>query len=148
MKSTVRNYSINPTASTITLPDYTRLVAERLLLIVNVTRQTLIYQFNLTAGVSFAANVISFPSLAGTLWSDDLNIVYDNSAGDPVYDAQPVTGSTRDLHGNLAVPTRDADLRGVADAQAAALESMRFAQQMSTGTGYGGYGYGSYGYGS
>lgn len=148
MKSTVKNYAIDLTAKTVTLPDFKAVIAERLLLIVNVTRQTLLYQFNLTAGVTFNANVVTFPSLSSTAVNDDLYIVYDNALGDPIYDAQPVTGTERNLHGQLAVTARDPDMRGINEAQAAALESLRFASQMSTGTGYGGYGLGSYGYGS
>lgn len=148
MKSAVKNYAINVTAKTVTMIDYTRIIPERLLLIVNVTRQSVLYQFNVTSGVTFAGNVITFPSLSGNANDDHLYVVYDALLGDPVTDAQPVIGADRDLHGQLAVATKDAELRSLNENQLVALESLRFAQQMSTGTGYGGYGYGSYGYGS
>lgn len=148
MKTTVKNYSIDTVAKTLTLNDYPRIIPERLLLVVNVTRQVLLYQFNLTTGIIFNGNGLTFPSLLGTTAADHLYIVYDNIIGDPVHDAQPVTGAGRNMHGEFSVNTRDVDMRGQAENQAAALESLRFAQQMSTGTGYGGYGYGSYGYGT
>lgn len=119
MKQTVSNYTIS--GSTITLTNYTTVHAERLLLIVDTTTDTTLYQFNNSPGVTFATNVITFPSLSAVGGTDKLLIIYDNLTGDPTYDTPVLpNNAASESGGNLATiasNTAGSSVRGQHTAQ-------------------------------
>ena len=80
MKQTIANYSFSASAKTIALTDYTYLFLEHLYLIVDVTTNTILYNFaDSTVGtVSINGNIITFTkSNAGLNDTDKLMIIYD-----------------------------------------------------------------------
>lgn len=88
MKQLVRNYALSTSAKTITLSDFATISIERILLVTDVTTSATLYQFNATTGASVTGNVLTLPSLpSGTANTDKLQIFYDVTTGDPVYDA-------------------------------------------------------------
>lgn len=80
MKQQVINYSFDKTAKTVTFTDYTSISLDRILLIVNTTKNIIIYNFaDATKGGTVATNVLTLAydtsSMANT---DKLLIYYEN----------------------------------------------------------------------
>lgn len=67
MKVLVGNYVFNKTSKTVTFSDFAAVVLERLLVITNVTRNTMIYLF-------------TDPTLGGTVTGNTLTLTFDTSA--------------------------------------------------------------------
>jgi hypothetical protein len=90
MKQIIKNYTFNKTARTVTFTDFATISLDRLLLITNVTSNTVVYQFNSAAlGGSVIANVLTLACNTGGMSSSDkLQIIYDCAIGDPFYDLQ------------------------------------------------------------
>jgi hypothetical protein len=99
MKQTVKNYSFNKSAKTITFTDFAAISLDRVMLITNVTAGIIIYQFNdASLGGSASGNVLTLTCNTSSMNnSDKLQIIYDAASGDPSYDWQ------FDAHGNLNV---------------------------------------------
>ena len=87
MKQVVTNYTFDKNAGTVTFPDFASIALERVLLITNVTRGQLLFQFNNPAlGGTAAGNVLSLATDTSALDSaDKLQIIYASAAGDPQY---------------------------------------------------------------
>lgn len=87
MKQIITNYTFDKTAKTITLPDFTTLSLNRLMLVTNVTSSIIIYNFadqTLTASVS--GNVITLGYNTVSMANGDaIQIIYDVQATDPDY---------------------------------------------------------------
>lgn len=89
MKQIISTYSFDKTAKTVTFTDFTTISLDRILLITNVTANTIIYQFNNSAlGGTAAGNVLTLAYDTGSMNNTDkLQILYDAALGDPQYDA-------------------------------------------------------------
>lgn len=91
MKKLLTNYTFDPTTGQVALLDYTAVAQESLLLITNVTRGTILYNFaDPTHGGSVAGNVVTLTlDLTGLGMSsgDALQIYYDDPADIPATDA-------------------------------------------------------------
>ena len=100
MKQTIKNYSFNASAKTVTFTDFSSIDIDRLYLITNVTSNIVIYQFNNNAlGGSSSTNVLTLTYNTGSMSNTDhLQIIYDCTVGDPDYDntvaIQGVSGGT------------------------------------------------------
>lgn len=85
MKQLIPNYTFDASAKTVTFTDFTSISLERVLLITNVTTNTIIYNFAATGG-TVAGNVLTLDydttAMADT---DDLSIQYESAPGDPDY---------------------------------------------------------------
>ena len=105
MKQTIKNYSFDKTAKTVTFSDFGSISLDRLFLITNVTSNTIIYQFNDSSlGGTVAGNVLTLTYNTGSMANTDkLQIIYDAASGDPTYDA---TGTTF-VVGNVASGASD-----------------------------------------
>lgn len=92
MKQIVSAYSFDKTAKTVTFTDFSNVSLNRILLITNVTANTVIYQFNNPSlGGSVSGNVVTLTyNTADMNNADKLQIIYDSAAGDPVYDTPGV----------------------------------------------------------
>jgi hypothetical protein len=79
MKKLITNYTFNPTAKTITFNDYSSINLERILLITNVTRNVIIYNFaDPNKGGSVSNNVLTLNyDTTGMASTDKLQIFYD-----------------------------------------------------------------------
>lgn len=101
MKQIIQNYSFNAAARTITFTDFTSISLERLLLITNVTTNTVIYIFNTPSrGGNVAGNVLTLEYDTSAMnGGDRLQITYDCAEGDPLYGAS--------LQGNVAAGAAD-----------------------------------------
>lgn len=90
MKQIIKNWTFSKTAKTITFNDFSSIVLSRVLLITDVTNNTIIYQFNNTSlAGTVATNVLTLTYNTATSAfnnSDDLQIFYNNAAADPNYD--------------------------------------------------------------
>lgn len=88
MKQLIKNYTFDKTTGTVTFTDFANIALERLLLITNVTTNTLIYQFNSPAlGGVVTGNAINLTYDTSAMNNTDkLQIIYDSSTGDPAYD--------------------------------------------------------------
>jgi hypothetical protein len=106
MKQIIKNYSFDKTARTVTLSDFSGLSLDRLLLITNVSRGAVVYQFNDPAlGGSVAGNTVTLSTDTSAMSNGDkLQIIYDCASGDPVYDASAQTA----VQGNAASGSTDA----------------------------------------
>lgn len=106
MKQIIKNYSFDKTAGTVTFSDFASISLDRLLLITNVTTNSVIYQFNeSTLGGSVSGNVVTLTSPTNAMHdSDKLQIIYDCASGDPLYDASSTASS---IQGNVAAGTAD-----------------------------------------
>jgi hypothetical protein len=96
------NYSFVASSKTITLSDYTTIRLDRILLIVNVTRNVIYYNFaDATLGASVATNVVTLTnvSTSGHADADKLAIFYDVLLTDPV---ATVGGATKLSYGTEA----------------------------------------------
>ena len=84
MKIIVDNYTFNSAASTITFSDYSSIHLNRVLLIVNVTTNTIIYNFaNPALGGDVASNVLTLDYDTSVMSSGDiLMIQYDDKSRD------------------------------------------------------------------
>lgn len=80
MKKLVSNYSFNAAAKQITLPDYNSVDLESLLLITNVTSNTIIYNFAGTGkGATISGNVLTLDYDTTSMSdSDDLQVFIDD----------------------------------------------------------------------
>jgi hypothetical protein len=92
MKQIIRNYSFNKSTGTITFSDFAAISLDRVLLITNVTANTVLYQFNEpTLGGTAAGNVLTLVRATANMNNGDrLQIIYDSAAGDPLYDTPTV----------------------------------------------------------
>lgn len=88
MKQTIKNYSFNKTAKTVTFTDFSSISLDRVFLITNVTSNTIIYQFNGTGlGGAVSTNVLTLTYDTSAMSNTDkLQIIYDCATGDPNYD--------------------------------------------------------------
>jgi hypothetical protein len=107
MKQIIKNYSFDKTSKTVTCTDFLGLSLDRLLLITNVTTNTIIYQFNNPAlGGAVASNVLTLAYDTSAMHSSDkLQIIYDCATGDPLYDA--VTPTSSAVQGTTAAGATD-----------------------------------------
>lgn len=80
MKVLVTDYSFNASSKTVTFNEYTNIELNRLLLITNATRNTIIYNFaNPVLGGTVTGNVLTLASSTVGMSSDDkLQIFYEN----------------------------------------------------------------------
>lgn len=94
MKQLIKNYSFNKTAKTVTFTDFSSIRLDRILLITDVTNNTLIYQFNNSQlGGTVGTNVLTLTYNTNTSAfnnTDALQIFYDSATGDPTYDAPSI----------------------------------------------------------
>lgn len=99
MKRLINNYGFNATAKTISFTEFTTLELERILLITNVTRNAILYNFA-TLGGTVSGNTLTLSnslSTSGMSNSDKLQIFYDypdpiGSAGTASTDVSTVQG--------------------------------------------------------
>jgi hypothetical protein len=105
MKQLIKNYTFNKTTGTVTFTDFASIAAERLLLITNVTSNTLIYQFNDAAlGGVVTGNAINLTYDTSAMNdADKLQVIYDVATGDPAYD----NGIVLSVGGGIAHDTAD-----------------------------------------
>lgn len=103
-KQVIRNYIFDATAKTITLPDLDAVDLGRLVLVTNVTRGVIIYNFADPAkGATVASNVITLlGSLAGMSSSDVLRVDYDTAYGDTSYDRITIGNSRNKFRDGFA----------------------------------------------
>jgi hypothetical protein len=80
MKKLITNYTFNPAAKTIAFNDYSSIDLERILLITNVTRNVILYNFaDPNKGGSISGNVLTLAcDTAGMDSNDKLQIFYDD----------------------------------------------------------------------
>lgn len=80
MKIQIRNYGFDPIAKTVTFKDYTSVSLDSVLLVVNVTTNTIIYNFaNPATGGTISGNVLTLPAIDELIMAstDKLLIYYD-----------------------------------------------------------------------
>lgn len=84
MKIIVPNYSFDASAQTVTFTDYASIVLERVLAVINVTDQVVIYQPNSTTkGGSAATNILTLEFNTTAMDdTDDLMVIYDDPTQD------------------------------------------------------------------
>ena len=84
-------------AGTVTFNDFTTIALERVLLITDVTANTVIYQFNNAAlGGSATNNVLTLDTDTSALSNtDSLQIIYQAGDGDPEYNQKQLVGNAR-----------------------------------------------------
>jgi hypothetical protein len=89
MKQIIQNYTFNASAGTVTFTDFAAISLERVLLITNVTRNTVVYIFNTAGrGGTVSSNMLTLEcDTSAMLSSDKLQITYDCADGDPTYSA-------------------------------------------------------------
>lgn len=106
MKQMIPTYTFSAAGKTVTLGGFGTVRLDRLLLIVNVTRNVIYYNFaDATLGATVATNVITLTnvSTAGHADADKLEIFYDTVSGDPDYlTAQPVSAASLPLPSGAA----------------------------------------------
>lgn len=81
MKIQIKNYGFDPIAKTVTFKDYSDVSLDSVLLVVNVTTNTIIYNFaNPATGGTVSGNVLTLPAIDNLIMSstDKLLIYYDN----------------------------------------------------------------------
>lgn len=109
MKQIIPVYSFNAAGKTITLGDFSTVRLDRILLIVNVTRNVIYYNFaDATLGATVATNVITLvgASTSGHANGDKLEVFYDTVIGDPDYQvATPVSDNAGSLTVDAPVGT-------------------------------------------
>jgi hypothetical protein len=97
MKQVVKNYTFSKTAGTVTFSDFSSIRLDRILLITDVTNNTVIYQFNTSSlGGTVSTNVLTLTYVTNTASfnnTDALQIFYDSASGDPIYDLPIVEGN-------------------------------------------------------
>lgn len=117
MKRLVASYTFNASAKTITFPGFTTLELERILIITNVTRNTIIYNFASTGG-TVSGNILTLSSSLNTTGmanTDKLQIFYDypesiGSAGTANTDVSTVQGITGGVPLSVSMNTAPAGL--------------------------------------
>ncbi len=84
MKKLITNYAFDHTTGTITLPDYSEVELERLLLITNVTTGVMLYNFaDPTLGATPSANTFDLETdTSGMTSGDTLQIWYDDPSAE------------------------------------------------------------------
>lgn len=83
MKIQVKNYTFNKTAKTVTFTDYTSIDLDSILLITNVTTNTIIYNFAKIGG-TVTNNILTLDYDTSSMSdTDDLQIFYDNPILNP-----------------------------------------------------------------
>lgn len=94
-KQTIGNYSYSKSAKTITFTDFSTIRLDRILVIVDATINTILYNFADTAvSGTVATNVLTLSAVpAGSADADKLVIIYDALTADPTYDRVKVDGS-------------------------------------------------------
>jgi hypothetical protein len=96
IKQLVKNYSFDKAAKTVTFTDFVAIRLDRVLLVTDVTNNTVIYQFNSSAlGGTANTNVLSLTFNTNTSAfnnTDSLQVFYDAASGDPTYDTVAVQG--------------------------------------------------------
>lgn len=107
MKQVIANYTFNAAGKTITLSDFGTVRLDRLALITNVTNNVILYNFaDPTLGATVSSNVITLvgANTTGMSNTDKLQIIYDSSTSEPVYDLSTTiaVGSTKVITGNSA----------------------------------------------
>ncbi len=83
MKIQIKNYGFDPIAKTVTFKEYSDVSLDSVLLVVNVTTNTIIYNFaNPATGGTVSGNVLTLPAIDDLIMSstDKLLIYYDNDA--------------------------------------------------------------------
>lgn len=117
MKQIVQNYSLNTTAKTVTLTDFTAVHLRRLQLITDVTTNTILYNFadSSVSTATVTGNVITLSTMGSATGTDTLQIIYDTLTGDPTYDT-PVLPSgaataANQTTANASLSTIDTDLK-------------------------------------
>lgn len=102
MKQIISTYTFDKTNGEVTLTDFTDLDIERVMLVVNVTTGTIIYQFNDSNKLaSVSGNVLNLAYDTSSMDnSDKLMIIYDCGDGDPIYDDSP-TSTLQETTNNL-----------------------------------------------
>lgn len=96
MKQLVENYSFNKTSKTVTFSDFSTIDLDRILLVTNVTRNIIIYNFaDPATGGTVATNVLTLTYDTSAMSNTDkLQIFYEVASGDPYQDrALKVDGS-------------------------------------------------------
>jgi len=122
VKQTIKNYSFNKAAKTVTFTDFGSISLDRIYLITNVTSNVLIYQFNNNAlGGTVSTNVLTLTFDTSTMNNTDkLQIIYDSATGDPTYDVQPISGTitttpsgTQTVSGTVSAHVQDNSGNGI-----------------------------------
>lgn len=92
MKQIISTYSFDKIAKTVTFTDFASISLSRILLITNVTANTIVYQFNNPAlGGTVAGNVLTLTFDTSAMNNTDkLQIIYDCAIGDPLYDTTSI----------------------------------------------------------
>lgn len=105
MKTIITNYSFTASNGHITFPDFTPIL-NRILLITDITQNTVVYQFNKTTkGGTLSGNVLDLVfNTSSFADSDKLQIIYETKTGDPVYEVMPIA----DGNGNALTSTAGA----------------------------------------
>lgn len=88
-KQLIKNYTFSAAGKTVTLTDFGTVRLDRLQLIVNTTTNKILYNFadNSVTTAAVATNVVTLAALqGGEADTDKLQIIYDVTTGDPVYD--------------------------------------------------------------
>lgn len=106
MKQIIKNYNFNASAHKVTFSDFSSISLDRVLLVTNVSTNSIIYQFNdASLGGSVSGNELTLTKDTSAMSdSHRLQIIYDCASGDPVYDAS--SGSST-VQGNVAAGTVD-----------------------------------------
>jgi hypothetical protein len=106
MKQIIKNYGFNAGAKSVTFTDFATISLDRILLITNVSSNTVIYQFNDTnLGGSVSGNVLTLTKDTSAMSnSNKLQVIYDCASGDPLYDASSVSST---VQGTVAAGTTD-----------------------------------------
>lgn len=88
MKQIIKTYSLNTTAKTVTLTDFTTVRLDRLQLIVDTTTNSILYNFadSSVSTATVSGNVITLSTMGSAANTDTLQIIYDSLTGDPTYD--------------------------------------------------------------
>jgi hypothetical protein len=88
MKKLISNYTFDPVAKTVTFNDYASIDLESLLLITNVTYNTIIYNFaDATTGGGVNGNTVTLTyNTSGMGSTDALQIYYDDTSINPASD--------------------------------------------------------------
>lgn len=107
MKQIIKNYSFDKTAKTVTFSDFSSIRLDRILLITNVTTNTLVYQFNNSLlGGTVATNILTLTYNTSSMSNTDkLQIFYETLDTDPVYEAQPINdnGGSITIDGSVSI---------------------------------------------
>lgn len=103
MKIQVKDYTFNKTSKTVTFNDYTSIDLDGILLITNVTSNTIIYNFAATGqGGTVSGNVLTLDYDTSSMSdSDSLQIFYDDPDRNAV--SEELITALKEMTGRLAV---------------------------------------------